>query len=43
MRFVPAKTAEQQAAQMRAGTRDRLIRRRTQLTNAIRAMRRNSG
>jgi transposase len=36
MRFVPAKTAEQQAAQMLAGTRDRLIRRRTQLTNAIR-------
>jgi len=35
MRFVPAKTAEQQAAQMLAGTRDRLIRRRTQLTNAI--------
>jgi transposase len=36
MRFVPAKTAEQQAAQMLVGTRDRLIRRRTQLTNAIR-------
>src|SRR5205814_4677254 len=36
MRFVAAKTAEQQAAQMLAGTRDRLIRRRTQLTNAIR-------
>ena len=36
MRFVPAKTAEHQAAQMLAGTRDRLIRRRTQLTNAIR-------
>jgi transposase len=36
MRFVPAKSAEQQAAQMLVGTRDRLIRRRTQLTNAIR-------
>ena len=36
MRFVAAKTAKQQAAQMLAGTRDRLIRRRTQLTNAIR-------
>jgi transposase len=36
MRFVAAKTAEQQAAQMLTGTRDRLIRRRTQLTNAIR-------
>lgn len=34
MRFVPAKSA--QAAQMLAGTRDRLIRRRTQLTNTIR-------
>lgn len=36
MRFVPVKTAEQQAALMLAGTRDRLIRMRTQLTNAIR-------
>jgi transposase len=36
MRFVPVKTAESQAVQMLAGTRDRLIRRRTQLTNAIR-------
>jgi len=36
MRFVPVKTAEQQAALMLAGTRDALIRRRTQLTNAIR-------
>jgi transposase len=36
MRFVAAKTAAQQAAQMLTGTRDRLIRRRTQLTNAIR-------
>jgi transposase len=36
MRFVPVKSAEQQAAQMLITTRDRLIRRRTQLTNAIR-------
>jgi transposase len=36
MRFVPAKTAEQTAAQMLIGVRDQLIRRRTQLTNAIR-------
>src|SRR5271170_2737722 len=36
MRFVPVKTAEQQAALMLAGVRDRLIRNRTQLTNAIR-------
>src|SRR5260370_27717668 len=36
MRFVPVKTAEQQAALMLAGRRDGLIRRRTQLTNAIR-------
>lgn len=36
MRFVPVKSAEQQAAQMLIGTRDRLIRRRTQLSNAIR-------
>src|SRR5882762_10383387 len=36
MRFVPAKSAEQQAAQMLAGVRDQLVRRRTQLTNAIR-------
>jgi len=36
MRFVPVKTAEQQAALMLAGTRDQLVRRRTQLTNAIR-------
>jgi transposase len=36
MRFVPVKTPEQQAALMLAGTRDALIRRRTQLTNAIR-------
>ena len=36
MRFVPVKTAEQQAALMLAGTRDRLIRTRTQPTNTIR-------
>jgi transposase len=36
MRFVPVKTAEQQAAQMLLGTRDGLVRRRTQLSNAIR-------
>jgi transposase len=36
MRFVPVKTPEQQAALMPAGTRDGLLRRRTQLSNAIR-------
>jgi transposase len=36
MRFVRVKTAEQQAALMLVGLRDRLIRQRTQLTNAIR-------
>jgi transposase len=36
MRFVPVKTPEQQAALMLVGLRDRLIRQRTQLTNAIR-------
>src|SRR3954463_13486663 len=36
MRFVPVKTAEQQAALMLVGVRDRLISNRTQLTNAIR-------
>ena len=36
MRFVPEKTAEQQAALMLAGMRERLIARRTQLSNAIR-------
>jgi transposase len=36
MRFVPAKTAEQQAALMLVSIRDRLVRSRTQLTNAIR-------
>jgi transposase len=35
-RFVPGKTADQQAMQMLLGTRDRLVRNRTQLTNAIR-------
>jgi len=36
MRFVPMKTAEQQAALMLAGVRDQLVRRRTQLSNSIR-------
>jgi transposase len=36
MRFVPMKSVEQQAALMLAGTRDRLIRQRTQLSNSIR-------
>ena len=36
MCFVPMKTAEQQAALMLVSLRDRLIRSRTQLTNAIR-------
>lgn len=36
MRFVPVKTAGQQAALMLIGIRDRLIRNRTQLSNAIR-------
>jgi transposase len=36
MRFVPVKTAEQQAALMLVGVRDQLIARRTQLSNAIR-------
>jgi transposase len=36
MRFVPVKTAEQQAALMLVGLRERLIRNRTQLANAIR-------
>ncbi len=36
MRFVPVKTAEQQTALMLVGMRDRLIRNRTQLANAIR-------
>jgi transposase len=36
MRFVPGKTAEQQAALMLAGIREQMIARRTQLSNAIR-------
>jgi transposase len=36
MRFVPVKTAEQQAALMLAGVRDQLVGRRTQLSNMIR-------
>jgi transposase len=36
MRFVPVKTADQQAALMLLGVRERLIRNRTQLSNAIR-------
>jgi transposase len=36
MRFVPVKTAEQQAALMLSGIREQLITRRTQLSNAIR-------
>ncbi|MGA7711025.1 MAG: IS110 family transposase [Rhizomicrobium sp.] len=36
MRFVPVKTADQQAAQMLAGIREQMVRRRTQLSNAIR-------
>ena len=36
MRFVPVKTPEQQAALMLVGVRDRLIRNRTRLANAIR-------
>ena len=36
MRFVPVKSADQQAALMLVGVRTRLIKRRTQLANAIR-------
>ena len=36
MRFVPVKTADQQAALMLVGMRDRLVRSRTQLANSIR-------
>lgn len=36
MRFVPVKNAEQQASLMLMGMRDRLVRNRTQLANAIR-------
>lgn len=35
-RFVPVKTAEQQAAQMLAGVREQMVRRRTQISNTIR-------
>jgi transposase len=42
MRFVPAETVEQQAALMMVGLRDRLIRNRTQLSNAIRGYARPS-
>lgn len=38
MRFVPVKTAEQQASLMLVGMRARLIKRRTQLSNAIRGL-----
>jgi transposase len=37
MRFVPVKSAAQQAAQMLIGLRDRLVRQRTQLGNVIRS------
>ena len=36
MRFVPAKTTDEQAALMLAGQRERLVRQRTQLVNTIR-------
>ncbi|HEY1560000.1 MAG TPA: IS110 family transposase [Caulobacteraceae bacterium] len=36
MRFVPVKTAEEQAALMLVGVRERLVRNRTQLSNTIR-------
>ena len=36
MRFVPVKSEEQQAALMLVGLRERLVRNRTQLANAIR-------
>ena len=36
MRFVPVKSAEQQAALMLAGVREQLVDRRTQISNAIR-------
>ena len=43
MRFVPVKSAEQQAALMLVGMRDRLIRNRTQLANGIRGYAAESG
>jgi transposase len=39
MRYVPAKTVDQQAALMLAASRERLVRARTQLGNAIRGHR----
>ena len=42
MRFVPVKTAERQAALMMVALRDRLIRDRTQLSNAIRGYKADS-
>jgi transposase len=42
-RFVPIKTVEQQAALTMLGVRDLLVKQRTMLINAIRAMRRSSG
>ena len=38
MRFVPIKSVEQQAALMLAGSRERLVRSRTQLANTIRGL-----
>jgi transposase len=43
MRFVPVKTAEEQAALMLVGVRDRLVRNCTQLSNAIRGYAAESG
>lgn len=43
MRFVPVKTADQQAALMLVGMRDRLIGYRTQLANIIRGLQWSSG
>ncbi len=43
MRFVPAKTAGQQAALILIGMRRRIIHNRTQLTNAIRGFAMESG
>ena len=42
MKFVAAKLADEQAALMLAGMRDRLIKTRTQVSNAIAAMPRSS-
>ena len=38
MRFVPVKTSDQQAALMLVSVRDRLVRNRTQLSNAVRSL-----